>query len=113
MLSRKRRLPKAFFEKNLLSKGSFLDSTSFSFKFGNLPAGETRFACVVSKKTTSLAVKRNRIRRACYNILSELYLELRPGLYGLFFLKKEGVNTSHSSLKKEIETTLKKAGILS
>ncbi len=112
MLSRKRRLPKAFFEKNFLSRGSFFDSAFFSFKYGNLPAGETRFGCVISKKVAQSAARRNQLRRFFYRTLSEFYPGVRPGFYGLFFLKKEALNVSQALLKQEIENALKKSGFL-
>lgn len=112
MLQSKRRLPKAFFERKFLSKTSHLDSSFFSFKFGKLVSGETRFACVISKKTCSTAVKRNQIRRRFYRILSEIYPRVNPGFYGIFFLKKEGVVSDNSLLRQEIEDFLKKSKIL-
>ncbi len=112
MLQSKRRLSKAFFERKFLSKARHLDFGLFSFKFGKL-AGETRFACVISKKICPTAVKRNQIRRRFYRILSEIYPRVSPGFYGIFFLKKEGIVSDNLLLRQEIENFLKKAKILS
>ena len=112
MLRSKRRLNKAFFERKFSSKWNQLDSRLFSFKFGKFSPDETRFACVVSKKEANLAVKRNKIRRQFYGILSEIYPRVRPGFCGIFFLKKEGVVADSLVLRREIENFLKKAAIL-
>jgi ribonuclease P protein component len=113
MLQRKRRIPKAFFEKIAQTRGTFLVSEYFSIKIVPVsPSEETRFAGIVSKKVSPLSVRRNAIRRLLYRILMTLYPNIQPGFLVLFSFKPKVNIVEHGILKREIESLLKRGGVL-
>lgn len=59
-------------------------------------------ACVVSKKVSKLAVKRNLIRRRCRAALLDTLAVLKPGVY-IFHAKRECMQASYADVKADIE----------
>lgn len=71
-----------------------------------------RVAVVVSKKTARTAVVRNRIRRRIYNAIRQYLKNFLYPAFVVVYPKKEVSVVLFSALKTEIETALRKAGII-
>ena len=74
---------------------------------------KARFACVVSKKVAVKATDRNTLRRRCYTVLEHFYKEIHPNMTGIWYLKKNAIKISYTTLQKEMHTLLRKSGALS
>lgn len=116
-----------FPQKNRISKTSFSEimknsrvvhGSAFSLRYlKKNDASLPRFAFVVSKKVSKLAVERNKIRRRGFHILREIItpaelLLQKNGFIGAFFAKKEIKNMTLEQIKTDIEILLKKSGII-
>ena len=78
---------------------------------GALPVGrQGKFACVVSKKVSSRAVDRNRIKRQCREAIRPQLSKL-GGRYALVFTaKREAVHASFAEVVQEIGKLLARIG---
>lgn len=75
----------------------------------------TRFhiSFVISKKTASMAVERNSLRKRGYAIVrSLLNFKVSRPFIGVFFVKKKAIKLSTRLYRREIEILLKRARIL-
>lgn len=110
MLPRRKRIGKKLFEKILTNKGFFVDSSLFSLRvFSIQNEKDSRFACVVSKKNAQSAVERNRLRRLCYRVLSEIDTKTKIQLLGIVSLKKASLLSTHEEFSSQMKESLKKA----
>ena len=81
---------------------------------GNSDEMATRFAFVISKKAEKLAVKRNLCRRRLHAISFLLISSLKKGYDVVVILKPTArPDYSYEALKVELESGLKKLGIVS
>ncbi|MFA7000183.1 MAG: ribonuclease P protein component [Candidatus Paceibacterota bacterium] len=106
MLSKKKRITKDIFQ-TILKKGNIVSSSFFLFRY--IKETSPRYAFVAPKKIAKTAVKRNSLRRIGYNILRSYDLQ---SCAGIFFYKKEALTATNLDLKKDIDSFLKKAGII-
>lgn len=91
-----------------MKKGTTLSGSFFVFKYIsslNLP----RYTFVVSKKISSKAIERNKLKRKAFNIIN--LFPLKKGI-GIFFYKKIGIKASSQEIKKDIVSLFKKAKVL-
>jgi len=99
----------------VLKKGKSVYSEVFSFKF--LPnqsesPGLPKVAFLCSKKVFPKAIQRNKAKRRMRHILKDLFPEISSEVWLVFFFKKEFLEKPFDWLKKQTESTLKKAGLL-
>lgn len=78
------------------------------FSLSLSPSSErVQCACVVSKKVSKLAVKRNQVRRRCREALRPHLSDLKPGVY-IFHAKREAVLATHADIQRDIQKILAK-----
>ena len=99
--------------KILLSTGRTFPSGGFSLRvFFEKEALKPKFSVVVGKKIDSMAVGRNLIKRRVYAVLEPLLRRAKPGSRVAIFLKKKISAGALPSLKSELESVLRTAGVL-
>ncbi|MBI2476342.1 MAG: ribonuclease P protein component [Candidatus Taylorbacteria bacterium] len=112
MIPAKRKVSRDLF-KVLMRKGRSYHSAGFSLRvfFGNndKPA---KFSVAVPKKLEKSAVRRNGIKRRVYGVLHSFLPIARPGSLSAFFIKKKIDARALSGLNPEIQTILKKSGVI-
>jgi len=70
----------------------------------------SRFAVLVSKKTASLAVDRNRIKRLTSALIESLYSSFSPQDY-LIIPQRQVLTESYSNLSADLQNLLVKQGV--
>ena len=73
----------------------------FSLSLSPATSGTVQCACVVSKKVSKLAVKRNLIRRRCRAALQEVIPALAQGVY-IFHAKRESLQAPYADIEADI-----------
>jgi ribonuclease P protein component len=112
MLPRARRIDKTTF-KTLNGRGmSYHSPLLFLSIYQQNKQVPSRFAVLVSKKVSALAVDRNRQRRRVYRSLQGLLPAIKPGYFGIVTLKKEGKEGTFAELDVFIKNLLKQAGLV-
>lgn len=106
MIPKKKRVTKEVFQV-LMKEGKTLSTQLFLFYFKKNE--NPQYAFVAPKKIFKNASKRNKFRRAGYNILRTIPLE--QGL-GVFLFKKEAINANIKDVKENILYLLKKVGFI-
>ena len=106
MLPRTKRLTRAEFlrtnaKKKVFHSPSFLVSVTYG--------DTTKAGVVVSKKVTPSAVKRNRLRRQVYAVLSELLPGVTNNALLVVVLKKGSDTRSFVEFRDELESVLSEA----
>ncbi|QQG38020.1 MAG: ribonuclease P protein component [Candidatus Kaiserbacteria bacterium] len=71
-------------------------------------SGETRYACVVSKKIAARAVDRNRVRRIWREALRAHQKSPPAGLALVFHAKKEAIGTSLTEISRDIAALIER-----
>ncbi len=108
MLPKARRLSSSAFAS--ASRGTFYHAAHFTLKVSRVSDSiPSRFACVVSKKIDTRAVKRNVVRRRCMNCLRPKIASLPAGLICIFSAKKGVLELSYKDFDLEISSLLAKA----
>ena len=97
MLSKKYRLPVQLFIKQ---RAQILKSPYFLIRIYPTSNDYSRFAVVVSKKTSLKATQRNRMKRLAYNTLSTLKEKLSVFDYIINVLPKSGNLPKEEFIKK-------------
>ncbi|MDO8482973.1 MAG: ribonuclease P protein component [bacterium] len=112
MIPSSRKVGKDLFE-TLMKKGRFYPSESFGARvFIDTFPVPARFSVVVAKKLEKSAVKRNTYKRRVYSLLQPFISRVSLGTVCVVFLKKK-INRSDLLLfTVEVETFLKKSGLL-
>lgn len=112
MLSRKFKIERKIFPKDL-RKGLNFHSPSLSlFVFRGPEKGHSRFSFVVSSKVSNRAVIRNLLRRRGYGVVEKVLLETKPSFLCVFYFKKGSDKTPFGEIEKEIVGLLKKSQVL-
>lgn len=113
MLSQKHRLSRAQFGK-VFNKSMLLHTEYFSIKWTDaLSSKEPQFAVVVSKKVSRSAIKRNQIRRRCYEILQKLLPQMADGIAGIIFVRLGATPLLPQVLEEKLGKLLLRARIIS
>ncbi|MFC1802311.1 ribonuclease P protein component [Patescibacteria group bacterium] len=111
MLPKEKRISYSLFKEISKERGIVYHSPHLSLKvISENEADFSKFAFVVSKKVTKLAVKRNLLRRRGYSVIKDL--DIKKGFYCIFFFKKGADKTSFEEIKEEITQLLQKAGVV-
>ena len=106
MLPKKKRVTKEIFQ-TIMEKGNIVSGSFFVFRY--IKQDVPQYAFVAPKKVAKTAVRRNSLRRSGYNILRLYNLKSNAGI---FFYKKEALNSDNIEIKKDIDFILKKARII-
>ena len=110
MLPKEKRLRNTKDFKKVYQKGAFLFGTLVSINFLNNRTHETRIGVVVTKKFSSKAVLRNKVKRNIREAAHSLY-DMSPRGYDIIINAKNGSNgASVSDIKKELQGLLSKVG---
>ncbi len=110
MLPRSKRISKQL-AKEIGSKSLISHGTFFIYKVIK-KEGNTRFTVCISKKIEKSAVKRNKIKRRIYSIISELYSKLKDNL-NIFIQVKSGTDkVLFKDLFNQTQKDFVKLGIL-
>lgn len=105
MLKRSLRLP----AKIRLSGTLHLTNPLFTIRYAKSGFEESRFVFIVSKRVSSKAVVRNRIKRQISEGVRNLLPSIKLGYNFIFSVKKEAQFKTTAEIYKEIEASLKKA----
>ena len=112
MLARKHRLTNRFEIDRVKKKGARFGSQTFTllvyFKDNSEPI---RFAFIVSKKVSKLALERNRVKRLVRESLKTLINGLSPGFDCVFVIKTLEISLEETT--KELKSALIKSGVKS
>jgi len=111
MLPKKKRVAKKLFN-HILKVGHVYNVPHLSLRIIKENVTTQRIACVVPKSTERKASQRNKLRRRGYYALSQLLRHENTAFSGIIFIKKGGKKLPYKEFKKEMDTLLKKAGVL-
>ena len=93
----------------LKQKKHHINGEFFRLIVGVLPASNTpKIACVVSRKISTKAVVRNRIKRHCRETVCPILDTIMPTAVILFYAKKESCNASFDDIKNDVKMLLGK-----
>ncbi len=110
MLPSSKRLSTALF-KEVITKGKHLHSPLFVLR-AIKTEGLSRFSVSVPKKVAKTAVLRNKLRRRFYSALNPLFVEIKPGIHGVFIVKETILKAHFKSLSTELREFFVKSGLL-
>jgi ribonuclease P protein component len=92
-----------------VKKGKTLNFPFFTFRYLlNTKNPLPRFSVTVPKAVSKKAVDRNLLKRRVYSVVRKSISQIKPGVHGAFFLKKESLSVPYSVLEDEINQALKK-----
>ena len=98
--------------KRLYYRGKTVKTPFFTLYYMNVRASKNRVGFTVSKKIGK-AVARNRARRLMYETFRLYEENILNGFYFVLVARSEILNTDFANIKKAMENTLKKSGLLS
>lgn len=103
------RLSHAEIEFVLKQRTRRINGALFTLVIGTLPLSNTpKIACIVSRKISTKAVIRNRIKRHCREAVRPLFDTLLSSTVILFYAKKESRNASFEDIKKDTKMLIDK-----
>lgn len=100
MFARKFRLPPTI----KLTNSLFLNSQSFTLKYGENKLPTNRYGFIVSKQIDKRATVRNRIKRQFRVCIEKIHKRMSTGYDMLFVLKKSALDKNLDQLCEEIST---------
>ncbi|PIP87444.1 ribonuclease P protein component [Candidatus Campbellbacteria bacterium CG22_combo_CG10-13_8_21_14_all_36_13] len=103
MLSKDKKLNKDLFNK-VFSTGKTIHGETLYIKFTKNNNETKRFAVVVPKKVEKMAVKRVFLKRKIFNVLKDIYNNIKPNIDCIIFFKNKDIE----NLKEEISSLLNK-----
>lgn len=112
MLSRKFKIERKIFPKDLKAGRVFYSPHLSLFVFKHQTDKPSKFSFVASSKVSKKATERNLLKRRSYDIVGALLAFLRPSHLCIFYFKKGADKISFKETKKEIISLLEKSGIL-
>jgi ribonuclease P protein component len=110
-LPRKNRITTREF-KRFLRKGRRIRGEVCSLQYGPIHGAVPKVAVVVPVRTEPSAVQRNRIRRKIVEVVAEFLPELKAPMFLIVRIHRGG-EVHVSVCKKELDTMLRKSGIIS
>lgn len=111
MLSKKRRIPKRFFQEKRKFKqysSQFLSAKIFEVE----KSLDTRFAVVVSKKIYQKAVQRNKLKRQIHQMIQDLYPKTKKGTYVVLYPLPGVENLSYREVEEEVKDIFKTSSLI-
>ncbi len=111
MLTRAHKLKKGDFP-DVLRRGQSLFGKHFSIKILLKEGNNAQFAVTVSKKISSLASDRNRIKRRFFEIARKYHANIKRPVKVVIFPKQSALAEKISTLEREFSFLLRKAGVL-
>lgn len=108
MLPRHKRLP----ANTQLKNPAYLRASHFMIKTGLNNLNYNRYGFVIGKKTTKLAVDRNRSKRLLRSCIEEMDTQLQPGYDFLFIMQKNLAAQKREILYAELVDLLRKGQLL-
>lgn len=72
----------------------------------------SRFAFIVSKKVSTKAIERNRIKRVLSESVRLLLPAIKPDIDGVFLGKRNIIGKNKTEIKQELENVFRKAKLL-
>lgn len=112
MLSRKFKIERKNFPKDLRVGGVFYSPHLSLFAFKHQTDKPSKFSFVVLSKVSKKATERNLLRRRGYDVIGALLASLRPSHLCVFYFKKGADKISFNETQKEIISLLEKSSIL-
>lgn len=112
MLSQKYRLTKEKDFKKIRSFGRSFFTPCFRLRHMNTDAELSRFAIIVSTKTSKKATVRNRVKRQIREIIRLNRTKIRDGHDIVISVNSKALNKSYQEIEKEILSVFKKAKLL-
>ena len=108
MLPSKLRINKTLFK--TFGRGTSFHSPAISlFVYKKDDHSNSQFSFSVSKKVSKLAVKRNKLRRQGYSVISKNLDSIKKGYFVVFNFKKEAIGLSYNQIESDIKVLLQKA----
>jgi len=98
--------------KNIYKKGNSVFDSVCGIKFIESSGENPRFAIVVGKKVSKLAVDRNKIRRQYKAILKEFLPNFSKNADIILIVSKPSLEMSFNDKKERLEKVLKKGGFI-
>lgn len=112
MLPKARRIDKTVF-KTLTGRGlSFNSPLLFLSVYPQKTNTQSRFAVLCSKKVSTRAVDRNRLRRQVYRSIQHIYSHIKPGFYVVCTVKKEAKESAFPELDRYTKKLLTEAHLV-
>lgn len=113
MLPKDNRLDIRTYYSAIRGNGKKIYDPYFSLYFRNTQSPTPpKFNCIVSKKVSKAATKRNRMRRLIHQSIQTLLPNLPPGNEGLFFIHQDFSEDSSQTITQKIREMLIYAKIL-
>jgi len=113
MLSKNNRLDLKKDFSEIKRKGKVLKGKLFDFLFQKSAVDfcPPAFAFIVSKKIDKRATKRNRIKRLLSESVRSFLPQIKPGIKGVFLVKKEILEKNFTEIKNEVEVIFKEGNL--
>lgn len=112
MLKKERRVKREVFSKPpALSKTLHTDFFSLKY-FKENTNNDTKVAFVLSKKISTKATERNKLKRRGSGIIEKVFNNIKPGFVLIFYMKKGAEKAKFNNLSEEVLLSLKKIGAL-
>lgn len=112
MLSRKFKIERKIFPKDLRKGFSFHSPNLSLFVFKTAENNPSKFSFVVSSKVSNKAVVRNLLRRRGYDVVAKSLQFIKPSFLCVFYFKKGSGKVSFGEIEKDINGLLKKSKVL-
>ena len=109
MLACKNRLKSQATIQNILAKGRWVSSQTFTLKYQiNAQDGEVEIAILISKKIEPRATQRNRLKRQIAAVCHESMTNFRPGLQMIIIPRISVTSFSFASMAAALKSLFKK-----
>lgn len=106
MLPREKRLTSDYEFRRVRRDGSRYGNSFFGLFVLNVKQGPARFGFVVGTRVSPLAVQRNRIKRILRAEVSRLLPQIRPGVWGAFWVREAARQADPKILRRSVHEAL-------
>lgn len=112
MLPRENRLISDYEFRRVRRSGSRYGNSLFGLFVLNVKQGPARFGFIVGSRVSPLAVQRNRIKRIMRAEVFRLLPQIRPGLWGAFWVREAAREVDPKILHRSVQEALQRAKAL-